>query len=55
MEKWIDDDFGASKSDTFGSSSLYIRDNMRPIGCPPPEQIRWLRPEQIMNELNISE
>lgn len=43
--KWEDPEFGATKTDEFGSHSMYIADNDIPSGCPQPKEVQWKRPE----------
>ena len=30
---------------------MYLCDNKIPNGCPKPEDVKWLRPEEIINEI----
>lgn len=47
-EKWTDYEFGPCKEDPSGGRSLYSYDNEIPPGCPEPEDVVWLRPEEII-------
>lgn len=40
-----------SETDPFGSKSMYFCDNDIAPGCPTPEEVKWLRPEEIIKEL----
>ncbi|EAS01497.1 calpain family cysteine protease (macronuclear) [Tetrahymena thermophila SB210] len=42
-EMWNDPEFGPTESDPYGSKSMYFSDNDIPTGCPPPENVEWLR------------
>ena len=49
--KWSDPEFGPRPSDPLGATSLYYADNEIAKGAPMPEDITWLRPEEICNVL----
>lgn len=49
--KWCDEEFGPRESDTYGSTALYFYDNDIPAGSPDPQEVMWLRPEEIVQKL----
>lgn len=46
---WKDPDFGPNDKDPFGSKSMYFSDNDVPSGCPPPENVTWMRIQEILD------
>lgn len=51
LKKWSDYEFGPRDGDPFGATALYFYDNDIPPGCPDPEEVKWLRPEEILETL----
>lgn len=46
-KRWIDPEFGPSIADPYGGKSMYIADNSIMPGCPEPQDVKWLRPEEF--------
>lgn len=42
-ELWSDPEFGPNEKDPLGSKSMYYNDNDVPSGCPPAENVTWMR------------
>lgn len=51
VDKWIDPEFGPNEQDKVGASALYFADNEISPGAPLPEDVQWLRPEEILKVL----
>ncbi|KAL4472263.1 hypothetical protein ABPG72_011624 [Tetrahymena utriculariae] len=48
---WTDSEFGPNEQqDPYGSKSMYFSSNEIPPGCPEPENVRWLRLNEIVDE-----
>jgi hypothetical protein len=48
-ETWNDPEFGPTEKDPFGAKSMYFSDNDVPSGCPPPENVVWMRIQNILD------
>lgn len=48
-EFWSDPEFGPTESDPYGASSMYFSDNDIPSGCPPPENVTWMRIQEYLD------
>jgi len=48
LEKWTDPEFGPNDNDKVGASALYFTDNDIPPGAPKPEEVIWMRPEELI-------
>ena len=48
QSKWSDPEFGPIDGDIYGAQSLYYAENEKSEGAPKPEDLKWLRPEEII-------
>ena len=46
--KFLDPEFGPNDGDKYGSRSIYFADTLP--GYPQPEDMNWLRPEEIVGK-----